>query len=124
VRLVAPQRRGYPGSTPFPDDEIASLSNTNAAAIQRFLRARLLELAAFVEYLAALGVPPLNVNAGKRTGGVALVSWSLASMYGLAFLEHVTSPDFPAALTQLVKGYVRTFITYGMRSPRLVFEQP
>jgi hypothetical protein len=110
VRLIAVQRRDYPGSTPLSDAELAPLASGDPAAIRSFFLARSIELAAFIQHVVGLGIPALK-SSEKRHGGITLTGWSLGNLYGLSLINCVD--EFPKSLADVVKTHVKTYIAYG-----------
>lgn len=106
VRFVAISRRGYPGSTPFADNEIAGLTTDDAR--EAFLRARGAEVAEFVSrFLEKFPLP--------KSGGAALMGWSLGAMPALAAVANLDALSEEAA--ERVRTYVHTLILHGMPPP-------
>jgi hypothetical protein len=116
VRLIAVQRRDYPGSTPLQDAELAPLASGDPASVLRFFLARSIELAAFVQHVVNLGIPPLKNDGRNCVGGIALTGWSLGNLYGLSLLDHVE--ELPKPLAEVIKTHVKTYVAYG--TPGLV----
>jgi hypothetical protein len=107
VRLIAVQRRNYPGSTPLPDAElVAPLASGDSASVLKFFLARSIKLAAFVQHLVNLGIPPLKTEGRNRVAGIALAGWSLSNLYGLSLLDHVE--ELPKPLAKVIKTQVKT----------------
>ena len=116
VRIVLPNRRDYPGSTPFSPDEVARLAElANAPAgtpgaaegTQAEMKARAREL---YDYLVDL-VQTQNIpRAQGKTGGIVVAGWSIGATWITALLAHVA--EFPVGDVRLGE-YVRRLVLYG-----------
>ncbi|KAI0040053.1 hypothetical protein FA95DRAFT_1577199 [Auriscalpium vulgare] len=93
LRFVAVTRRNYPGSSPFTPDELNIMAGGTPAQKTKFMRARGHELARFVDaFMQRHGLPCLSADG--RSGGVALMGWSLGCSVVVPTLAHVeTLPD-------------------------------
>ncbi|KAF8655200.1 hypothetical protein AX16_003232 [Volvariella volvacea WC 439] len=82
LRIVSINRRNYPGSTPFNDAERDLLMNGSDAQKTEFLDAQGMQLLTFIDKYMIDNRPPLNTHA--KTGGIALMGWSLGNVLTLA----------------------------------------
>ena len=104
--------RDYRGSSTYSPEEIAGLKSSNpeleAAAGRQFAR----DVAGFLTYVCTTqGVPPLAVDGDRKTGGVALVTWSLSN---IALLSIMGDPDtLDATSAAVLARYMRTAVLYG-----------
>ncbi|KAI0630814.1 Alpha/Beta hydrolase protein [Trametes polyzona] len=119
VRIIALNRREYPGSTPYTAEERAMLPSvpkqplTNEREIhsakqmlETFMRDRALDLYRTIEDLIVqLRLPTIKTDSG--TGGVVLVGWSLGATFMMALLRHIT--EFPVGTVNL-RDYVRRVV--------------
>ena len=91
-RFIAVNRRGYPGSTPFTEDELAIGHSSDLASQSSFLRARGLEIGELLVYLIdTLALPPI-IDEGHG-GGISVMGWSLGNITTMAFLRFF--PEYP-----------------------------
>ena len=118
IRLVAPNLRGYPSSTPFSAEELAVIQRGEFASQDAFFAARGGEISAFLSwFIREHDIPPLSVvaSADGRTeslaGGVALLGWSYGTVTALAFLAH--AHKLTEETQYFFEGYLRTCILYG-----------
>ena len=122
ARVVAANRRGYPGSAPVSADDMAFLERAAQAPeddpvilteLRGFWRARAREL---FEYLVALvnnqAIPATSGDDAGTKGGIVLVGWSFGSVWMTAFLAHLD--EFTRKDAQLRK-YLRRVVIYGKR---------
>ena len=121
TRLIAVNRRDYPGSTPYSPEERAkferlaasSPDDVNARAeASEIWRDRARELYEYLEDLVQReDIPqPSYGEGGEVRGGIVLVGWSLGSVWAIAFMAH--APSFRSDV-QLSK-WVRRVVLYGM----------
>ena len=84
ARLILVNRRDYPGSTPFPDTELAALGSGNLRTRAKALAQQGLDIGLFLAWLVREEeIPPVSIDPdGNRRGGVALVAWSRAHALG------------------------------------------
>ena len=113
ARVIAINRRDYPGSEPFNDEDRALLLSTTedtpAACenAERFMKARGRELHEFLNQLVKSEELPIN--------SIILTGWSLGAAFVNSFLAYAPwfeSLDDSAGLSQ----YIRRVIAYGASS--------
>lgn len=106
-RTIALQRRQYPGSTPFTDEELEEIATGSEKYIQK-TRKTLID---FIQYVVeTLHVPAIQ----DSQGGLALVGWSMASSVSLTVLA---GPEGLSSETnEMLKKNLRSIIIYGMES--------
>ncbi|EJD08472.1 alpha/beta-hydrolase [Fomitiporia mediterranea MF3/22] len=122
LRIIALNRRDYTNSTPLSHAELAQLFSKDSADHKRFLHARGLEIARFLEWVIdELKVPPLRGTSGTA-GGLTLLGWSLGSLTTLAFLRHL--PSFPNELISKLEPYLKNFIIYDSGYTTLGYPHP
>ncbi|GJE93983.1 hypothetical protein PsYK624_101500 [Phanerochaete sordida] len=112
ARLVLINRRDFPGSDPYDDDERAELermANDPPGAqeiIQRFMTRRARELYDFlVKFISQEDIPAANGAAG----GLVLVGWSFGSTFITAFLQALAA--LPTNDVEL-RAYMRRVVLY------------
>lgn len=112
VRLVALNLRDYPGSTPYTAAELEVLCGSDSNKQEAAVRAQGLEIAAFLKHLiVSEALPPVAETGGQKTGGVALLSWSLGNIWPLSMLgnwNHV-HPETQS----LLQRSLRTLMLFG-----------
>ncbi|KAH8110158.1 alpha/beta-hydrolase [Phellopilus nigrolimitatus] len=119
LRVIALNRRAYPGSTPLGPADLALLDNTDDEKHTAFLRARGEEIAIFLVWaIENLKVSP----AGLSGGGIALVGWSLGTAITLAFLRHL--PEYAPAIIDALEPYLKTFFIYESAYATLGYPAP
>ena len=108
ARVVLINRRGYPLSKPFTDEEhavlISSADDTEGGQLKvdNFVKGLARELHDFLLHLVSAGDIPLK--------SITLAGWSLGAIWMAALLAH--APSFPAAEIVLHR-YLRRVILYG-----------
>lgn len=113
-RVVALNLRDYPGSTPCTDDEVENICSTDASTQELAVRAQGKEIATFIKnFVAAENPPAVKEVDGKKTGGVAVMSWSLGNAWSLSLLANLEYID--DATRFVLEKWLRTFILYGER---------
>ena len=110
ARVVAINRRDYPGSEPFNEEDRALLFSTTddtptaSENADRFMKARAKELHEFLTQLVKSEELPMN--------SIILAGWSLGTAFVNSFLAYAPSfesLDGGAGLSQ----YIRRVIAYG-----------
>ena len=120
TRLILLNRRDYPGSTPYTDEERAMVANLTPDAddealararerLHLFLKDRAREVYDFLEELVRRDdIPPARRD--KNTGGIAVAGWSLGALWATSLLAY--APLFPVNDIELAQ-YVRRVIVLG-----------
>jgi len=107
ARIVLINRRGYPSSQPFSDEErnllISSADDTvgGPLKVDNFVKGLARELYDFLHHLVSAGDIPLK--------SITLAGWSLGALWMMAFLAH--APSFSATEVALHQ-YFRRVIVY------------
>ncbi|TFK81087.1 hypothetical protein K466DRAFT_558342 [Polyporus arcularius HHB13444] len=119
TRLLLVNRRDYPGSIPYTEEELAILTASASTAdgdhlpairlnLLSYMRARAREVYDFLEELVRHDqVPPAKPK--ENIGGIVIAGWSFGSVWMLALLAFASS--FPTTDVSLSK-YVRRVICY------------
>ncbi|KIK52981.1 hypothetical protein GYMLUDRAFT_49647 [Collybiopsis luxurians FD-317 M1] len=116
LRIVAPSRRGFPGSTPFNPSERALFSQEEAAASHemkaKFLELRAVEILRFIDgFIQRSGIPPISESfSSTPQGGIGLVGWSLGSTFSMAAVAHMDSSLVSDEMRDRLGQYLRTYI--------------
>ncbi|KIP03868.1 hypothetical protein PHLGIDRAFT_76932 [Phlebiopsis gigantea 11061_1 CR5-6] len=111
VRIVRMNLRDYPGATPFSPEELAALSSDDVTQQTAATKAHGDETAAFLEYFVKKHIIPKIVDAdGTRTGGLALVTWSMSNILAFSFLGNARW--FPLETSSFLEQYVRAVVLY------------
>ena len=110
LRVIAYNRRDYTPSSPFNDAELAAVNGTEDAAHKAFLKDRGLEMAQFLSWIVREKKIP-KASADGKAGGLALMGWSLANVFTVAFMKHLAS--YPKDVLETLEPYFRTFFLYG-----------
>lgn len=117
VRLVILNRRDYAGSSKYTDAELDDLNAARKTALERIA----LDVANFLVWFVDTQHPP-PASADGKTGGLALMGWSLGNAMPLALFAH---PEVvPKETYAKLEPYVRLLILYD--PPFLTFghDQP
>lgn len=116
MRLIVLNRRDFPGSAPYSDDEHAQLNKALQGPPEEtkklyvpFMKERSKE---FVEFLGAL-IEKEKIPCVDETGrgGIVLTSWSMGAFWLVPFLKDVASIS-EAAGVELQK-YISRAVLYG-----------
>ncbi|KAI0682296.1 Alpha/Beta hydrolase protein [Cerioporus squamosus] len=124
ARVIALNRRDYPGSKPYSEQErvvltrLASSSPDSPSTREEawdFLRERAREV---YEYLADLvkreSIPPVQGSGQDAKGAIVLAGWSLGAIWPLAFLAHAPSLRSPEVdLSQYVRRVISHDCAFG-----------
>ena len=122
-RVIALNRRDYPGSAPYTAEERATLARLATASpdtasergeeAMMFMRERGGEVYDYVLDLVKRDrIPPVHGDGQSTKGGIVIAGWSLGAIWALAFIAHASSfSDSDVNLSQ----YVRRVVLHGMR---------
>ncbi|KAL0580248.1 hypothetical protein V5O48_001753 [Marasmius crinis-equi] len=108
VRVVAIQRRHFPGSTPFSPEELSTtLSGGTEAERVTYSEARGHELALFIaEFISKFNLPP----ASGAKGGSVLLGWSVGGILPVLAIRH--SKTLPNDVKERLGAHIRSLIVY------------
>lgn len=111
VRFVAIQRRPFPGSTPFTDQELnVTLTGGSGDEERNFeIEMRGHEIASFVDIFIQNHNLPRVSNDGK-SGGASLLGWSVGGAYVVAAIA--STGTLPVDVQTRLGAYVRSMIVY------------
>jgi len=119
ARIVAVNRRDYPGSEPFSEEDHALLlpttDNTPAAFenADRYMKVRTRELYDFLSQLVKSEDLPIN--------SIIFAGWSLGTVFVTSFLAHAPSFDSQGAS---LGQYIRRVIVYDPPSIAMGYPSP
>ncbi|KIP07103.1 hypothetical protein PHLGIDRAFT_35631 [Phlebiopsis gigantea 11061_1 CR5-6] len=109
LRLIRVNQRDYPGSTPYSAQELETIASNDFERRAVLLQTIGNQLSTLVVNLAKeLHLPPISIVGSKRSGGVALSTWSMGNCLALAMLSNASS--LPAQVRQDVAKYMRTLV--------------
>lgn len=112
MRLVFVNMRDYPGSSELSEDELECLGSEDPAMQATATYALGRDVVLCLRHLiATLDIPPISVVQGKRTGGIALVGWSLGNVPCLAMLARGHQLSDETKL--LLANHLRTLVMHG-----------
>ncbi|KAI0347358.1 hypothetical protein BDW22DRAFT_1321927 [Trametopsis cervina] len=114
LRIVAINRRGYGGSSPFQQDTVKALATASDDFKTAFVKSSGEDFAAFVsQFIREYDIPPASAD-GKH-GGVVFLGWSAGHgiiLSALANLEHFATP-----IQAHFKSHVRRLIMQEPPAP-------
>ena len=111
LRIVSVYRRGYSPSSGFDEDELKGIGyGKKFDEAKSFLRGLGIEVATFLVKFATEQDIPLT-DWDTRTGGVALIGWSLASIHILALLAF--ADELPEDSRSTLQKYLHTVLSHG-----------
>ena len=119
IRIIAINRRDYPGSLPLKAEEVAPLTLPEGPealdGFRSFMRDRALEFLQFVGWMIDDGIiKNLSEPEGRKSGGVSIIGWSGGNRILLALLGNLS--QFPSELVGKLGHYMRSLIIYGKQS--------
>ncbi|CCM05002.1 uncharacterized protein FIBRA_07201 [Fibroporia radiculosa] len=121
IRIVAINRRDYPGSSPLSPEDNTIQSDGSDDQKSTFLRTRSIEFGTFISHFVNQhNLPPVSEDG--KTGGIALLGWSL----GIAFVHAIISSldSFPAEIQSQFRGHLRAAILHDPPSIALGIPLP
>ncbi|KAL5537017.1 hypothetical protein ACEPAF_840 [Sanghuangporus sanghuang] len=101
VRLVLVNRRDYPGSSPYIEED---LSKARASEFARFIKT----------FIEKENIP--KASSDWNRGGVVLMAWSSGNGYILPLLAHIDT--IPEETRQFIEPYFRSHIVFD--APRWI----
>lgn len=128
-RFVALSRRGFPGSTPYTQEERNTITDSKVSPENRyaFMQARGNEIATFIDmFISKFDLPPVSSD---KKGGSILLGWSQGSQYASAAIAF--APSLASDVRARISAHIHTVMLYGKlsihrMSPRLfdgIYEQ-
>ena len=102
LRLIIPNLRDYPHSTPYTAEELEDLRGPSRERQEKALQSRGLELAAFLKEV---------VKSDPSIGPMSLLAWSAGHCQTnalFAYADHV-----PKDTIELLNTHLRSYILYG-----------
>jgi hypothetical protein len=106
IRLVSVNRRHYTGSTKYTDDEFHDLQGGQKSFMERTGR----QVANFLLWFAKTNKIP-QISLDCKSGGFAVMGWSLGNATTLSVLGHPES--IPKDSYRKLEPYFRQLIMYG-----------
>lgn len=108
--------RDYRGSTPYSPEELAHMTSPDievqTSAVRRFGQ----EIAKFILYVCETkDIPEIAIDGERKSGGVALMTWSLSNIASLAILGDPETLG-EGKLKSTMARYYRKAILYGALS--------
>ena len=114
LRVVLVNRRDYPGSTPFSDEDILlTAPESPPEDSDIFLWARALELSRFLAwFIHESDIPPIKTSgSGQREGGLSVVAWSSSNTILMSLMSNLAR--LPDDLREGLEPYMRSYIHFG-----------
>ncbi|KAK7016986.1 hypothetical protein VNI00_018784 [Paramarasmius palmivorus] len=117
IRIVALNRRGYQGSTPYTEEEL----NGFHSGTESSLRGIMLYLIDFVKTLVQNeAIPRISREGNGLRGGIALMGWSIGVLTTMSIFT--LNPDNDREIYAFLGEYLRDFIIYD--PPYMSFGYP
>ncbi|EKM53111.1 uncharacterized protein PHACADRAFT_124572 [Phanerochaete carnosa HHB-10118-sp] len=109
LRIITMNNRGYHGSTPYTEEELAHLASPDVEVQAHGVRRLGQETAQFLAYVCqTLRIPVATGEGAKKEGGLVLVAWS---MYGTVAVSILGDPrTMGSDLTATLAPYLRTVV--------------
>jgi len=109
VRLVAPNRRHFPGSTPYTPEELGVVLGGSEEQKDAWVASRGHELLTFIDtFCQKHNIPP--ISADGKSGGIAILGWSLGVPFANAALSSVH--NFPADVRARLGSRLRAYMAH------------
>jgi hypothetical protein len=114
LRIILLNRRDYPGSSPYSDEDLKKCSPTSdAETAESFYRTVGEEYVTFMAWLVDhANIPPISSD-GKK-GGIALMAWSAGNAYTIPVLAF--ADKYPEKLREKLDPYFRKLVLFGAPS--------
>ncbi|KAJ6474061.1 hypothetical protein C8R47DRAFT_1221308 [Mycena vitilis] len=115
LRIISVNRREYPGSSPYSTEELRIFSEGDDAERASLLEQQGRDLAMFIyQLIIELPIP--------KTGGIAIIAWSLGGLFLLSLIAVVET--LPAAVRQQLTAFVQTVVLLQCPSVALGLPTP
>ncbi|KAL5513084.1 hypothetical protein ACEPAH_3482 [Sanghuangporus vaninii] len=119
VRLVLVNRRDYPGSSPYTEEDLRKVRTDDPETHNDFAKARASEFARFIKtFIEKENIP--KASSDWKRGGVVLMAWSSGNGYTLPLLAYIDM--IPEETRQFIEPYFRSHIVFN--APRWVLGAP
>ncbi|KAK7053745.1 AB hydrolase-1 domain-containing protein [Favolaschia claudopus] len=113
LRIISVNRREYPGSTPYSDEELATFACGSDAERAVLLEQQGRDLAMFLDGLIThLHLP--------QTGGMAILGWSMGCLFLMALVSCICT--LPKATQERLSSFVHNIVM--LQPPSLAFGIP
>lgn len=110
VRFISLNRRSYPGTTPFSEEEVNVLVSGTKEQKDAWHRDRGHEVGMFIHRLIDQeNIPPISID--NKTGGVILFGWSSGAGDANDTIAHADT--LPSDVRSRLSLYVRSLILHG-----------
>ncbi|KAF9809226.1 hypothetical protein IEO21_07490 [Rhodonia placenta] len=123
LRLVLLNKRDYPGSTFYSQEELEELESPDRVVQAAAIKARGFEFAAFMRwFIETESIPPLSEvpgTDGVRAGGIAILGWSAGNRQTVSLLAH--AHELQDETKTLLNSYFRSFIVFDCAPTGLGF---
>jgi len=112
IRFIALNRRDFPGSTPFSQEELAKLKSPDVgkSALLDFMRARGLELIGFIYNIIGLLNLPTRLASGE--GAISILGWSSGGIYLLSAMGCFNDTDLSIPQKETIKHCIPSCILF------------
>lgn len=112
MRFVCVNMRDYLGSTSYTPEELQAYADADLSVQAAAMKAHGEEMATFLEcFIKKYNIPKIQVIDGKKTKGLALLTWSMSNILAFSFLGNVTL--FPKETVDFLAQYLHTVVLYG-----------
>ena len=104
LRLIIPNLRDYPHSTPYNQEELDEIRGPGREQQEKALLSRALELGAFLKSV---------IESDASIGDVSVLAWSAGNSQTMALLAHAN--QLPDNTRGLLGKHLRSHVIYGMQ---------
>ncbi|KAJ3553767.1 hypothetical protein NM688_g3442 [Phlebia brevispora] len=111
LRFISVNMRDYPGSSAYTPSELQMLANPEYEAQEAAVLQRGNEIATFLKYVIEHErIPAFEEREGARTGGIALLTWSMGNVFSMTLLGNIDS--LGEETRSLLHRYLRSVVIY------------
>jgi len=111
IRLVLPNRRDYPGSKPYTQEDVDLIQSADSKQHSQFFSDRAIDLAEFIVAFAEKECLP-KVDASGTSGGVAIMAWSSGNVYAQPLLS--LPEGIPLSTKSKLEEYLRLYVIFDI----------
>lgn len=112
IRLIALNRRDFPGSTPYSQEELADLKSpkVDLTRFLVFLRKRSMEIIGFIHHITQkLGLPTTDPD-GR--GNISILGWSSGCIYLFSVMACFNEDNLPTPWKETIQECISSCILF------------
>lgn len=105
-------RRDYPGSSVYSEEELSQLRSGDSELHNEFARTRAKEFATFIKNFIEYDKKLPRISEDGKSGGIVLMGWSAGNNFIIPLLAYADVIDKDTR--EKVEPYLRSLLIFGM----------